>query len=185
MASLMGDDGSPTPAAPLDPAQIGRLLEASAQAVTVELEALGAAARWRPALGEWSANEALGHILEAERRAFNGRIRTILAEDGPVLRLFDEAGVAAERHDELRATDELLAEFLAVRADSLDLVRSLRPADLLRAGVHPVVGDLSVGAIVGEWVHHDRNHLKQILSVSQARIWAQMGVARRFVDPTA
>ena len=52
-------------------------------------------------------------------------------------------------------------------------------------GIHERVGELTVGDLLGEWVHHDRNHVKQILSVSQARVWAQMGNARRFVDPDA
>ena len=30
---------------------------------------------WRPAPGEWSANECVGHLIEAERRGFAGRIR--------------------------------------------------------------------------------------------------------------
>ncbi len=42
-----------------------------------------------------------------------------------------------------------------------------------------------VEPLIGEWVHHDRNHVKQILSVAQARVWPQMGNARRFVDPNA
>jgi hypothetical protein len=31
-----------------------------------------------------------------------------------------------------------------------------------------------------EWVHHDRNHLKQLLANVQARVWPEMGNARRF-----
>jgi hypothetical protein len=94
---------------PLDPDRIADLLEASAATILAELEALGPEARWRPAPGEWCANECLGHILEAER----------------------------------------------------------------------------VGELLGEWVHHDRNQVKQILAVVQARVWPQMGNARRFVDPNA
>ena len=43
-----------------------------------ELTALGADGGWRPEPGEWSANECVGHLIEAERRGFAGRIRTIL-----------------------------------------------------------------------------------------------------------
>jgi hypothetical protein len=171
--------------AALGPAQIAELLEASAATILAELEALGPEARWRPAPGEWSANECLGHILEAERRGFNGRIRTILASDRPALQGWDQVGVAAARRDNERDPAELLAEFLPLRADSIDLVRGLEPADLARTGVHDRVGELAVGDLLGEWVHHDRNHVKQVLSVSQARVWSQMGNARRFVDPEA
>jgi DinB family protein len=169
----------------LGPAQIAELLEASAATILAELEALGPEARWRPVPGDWSAMECLGHIVEAERRGFNGRIRTILAADGPALQGWDQVAVAAARQDHEREPAELLAEFLPLRADSIDLVRTLGPDDLARTGIHDRVGELSVGDLLGEWVHHDRNHVKQILSVSQARVWPQMGNARRFVDPDA
>ena len=171
--------------AALGPARIAELLEASAATILAELEALGPEAGWRPAPGEWCANECLGHILEAERRGFNGRIRTILAGDRPALQGWDQVAVAAARRDNEREAGELLAEFLPLRADSIDLVRSLGPDDLARTGVHERVGELAVGDLLGEWVHHDRNHVKQMLSVGQARVWPQMGNARRFVDPDA
>jgi hypothetical protein len=170
---------------PIEPARIADLLEAAAATILAEVEALGSAARWRPAPAEWSANECLGHIMEAERRGFNGRIRTILAEDRPVLQGWDQVGVAIARRDRERAATELLAEFLPLRADSIDLVRALRAEDLGRTGLHDVVGELAIGDLLGEWVHHDRNHIRQILAVTQARVWPQMGNARRFVDPDA
>ena len=49
-----------------------------------------------------------------------------------------------------------------------------------RVGMHPAVGPLRVDELLGEWVHHDRNHIRQMLGVTQARVWAQMGNARRF-----
>jgi len=44
------------------------------------------------------------------------------------------------------------------------------------------VGDLRVDELLGEWVHHDRNHVRQMLAVTQERVWAQMGAARAFSD---
>jgi len=170
---------------PLDIERIAALLEASAAAVLAEVEALGDEARWRPAPGEWSASECVGHLIEAERRGFAGRIRIILGADRPRLEDWDPPAVAAARHDDRRDPGELLAELLAIRAESIDLVRSLRPEDLERSGLHPEVGELTVAGLLGEWVHHDRNHVKQVYSVVQARVWPQMGNARRFSDPSA
>ena len=46
---------------PLTTEQIAALLRASAAHISAELGALGDTwAQWRPAPGEWSANEALG-----------------------------------------------------------------------------------------------------------------------------
>ena len=69
---------------------------------------------------------------------------------------------------------------MALRADGVALVRSLAIGDLSRSGMHPDVGPLRVDELLGEWVHHDRNHIRQLLAVTQARVWGQMGNARRF-----
>jgi hypothetical protein len=42
------------------------------------------------------------------------------------------------------------------------------------------VGRLTVRDLLYEWVHHDRNHLRQILANVQAFAWPHMGNARRF-----
>jgi hypothetical protein len=60
------------------------------------------------------------------------------------------------------------------------MLDGLAPADMARSGRHPKVGELSVGDVVNEWVHHDRNHLKQILSNLQEYVWPQMGAAQGF-----
>jgi hypothetical protein len=175
-------DDTPAPSV-LPPALIAELLEASATVVVAELGALGAEGGWRPAAGEWSANECVGHLIEAERRGFAGRIRAILAAapDVPAdLEAWDPPAVAEARRDHLRPADALAAEFADLRHDSVAFVRSLRVDDLSRVGIHPEVGPLRVDELLGEWVHHDRNHVRQMLAVTQARVWGQMGNARRF-----
>ena len=172
-----------TPGA-LSPARITDLLAASAVTVVSELVALGDDGGWRPEPGEWSANECVGHLIEADRRGFAGRIRRILSADPPRipadLEGWDPPAVTAARRDHLRAGGELAAEFDELRADGVRLVRSLKPADMARVGIHPLVGPLRVDELLGEWVHHDRNHIRQMLAVTQARVWSQMGNARRF-----
>ena len=171
---------------PLDPTTIADLLAASGATVLAELDALGPYGGWRPEPGEWSANECVGHLIEAERRGFAGRIRVIIQAAAarpdipPDLEAWDPPAVAEARRDHLRAADELAAEFVALRQDGVELVRSLRRADLARVGLHPEVGELRVAELLGEWVHHDRNHIRQMLAVTQARVWGQMGNARRF-----
>lgn len=167
----------------LDVATIAELLGATVTTVTEELRSLGREAGWRPARAEWSASECVGHLIEADQRGFGGRIRTILAADpaSPVaLQTWDPPAVAAARGDHERDPESLIAEFAALRAGGVALVRSLRPEDLTRSGIHPEVGELRVDELLGEWVHHDRNHVRQMLAVTQARIWDQMGNAQRF-----
>jgi DinB family protein len=166
---------------PLAPGEIATLLAASVVTVDVEMAALGEdGARWRPAPGEWCANEVVGHLIEAEGRGFAGRIRAMLAEDRPKLEGWDQPAVAAARHDCDKVGARLAAEFRSLRTESLELVGGLQPADLERVGIHPAVGELRVADLLGEWVHHDRNHIRQLLANTQARVWPQMGNAQRF-----
>ncbi|TMF32444.1 MAG: DinB family protein, partial [Chloroflexi bacterium] len=63
----------------MTPSEVAGTLEASGDAVTRLLSSLPPAiARWKPAPREWCVNECVGHLIEAERRAFAGRIRIIL-----------------------------------------------------------------------------------------------------------
>jgi hypothetical protein len=170
--------------APLTTAQVAAFLRAGGQLIATELAALGDDwARWRPAPDEWSANECVGHIIEADRRGFGGRIRRILAADGIAEHDWDQVGVAAARRDNERTVAEILAELEGQRAAGIALVEGLGSADLDRFAVHDVVGRLTVRDLVHEWVFHDRNHIRQMLASAQARAWPAMGNTRRFSHP--
>jgi hypothetical protein len=168
---------------PLDPTVVSALLEAQGQAIRGEMEALPAELRGRrPAPEEWSANEVLGHLIEAERRGFNGRIRTILAQEKPSLADWNQVEVARERADDRRDGLELLKEFMELRSDSVALAKGVRADQLARTGEHSLVGTISVGDLLHEWVHHDRNHVRQLFAVTQAFVWPNMGNCRRFAE---
>ena len=175
-------DGRSGELAALAPMRIAGLLSASAATVVAELVALGGEGGWRPEPGEWSANECVGHLIEAERRG-SPADRRIVADADPAGRCRSRAGL--RRPSPMRgaitcARLRAAAEFDALRLEGIELVRGLRPADLELAGLHPEVGLLRVDELLGEWVHHDRNHIRQMLAVTQARVWPQMGNARRF-----
>lgn len=160
--------------------EVARLLESTCALVEAEMDALGdEGCRWHAREGEWCVNECVGHLIEAEKRGFTGRIRDMLA--GKPIHSWDQAQVARDRHDCDRVSQSLWMEFMGLRHDSIALVRSLVPADLERSGVHPNVGMLRVNDLLQEWVHHDRNHTKQILAVQQERVYPHMGNAQKFV----
>ena len=167
--------------APLTPAEIAPLLEAAMSMLRAELGSLPERVLTaHPAPGEWCAKEIIGHLFEAERRGFAGRIRTILVEVNPTLEGWDADEVARARKDCVRPIAELLAELAEIRPQSAALVRGLHDADLARAALHPKVGRISIGDILQEWVHHDRNHIKQALAGVQAYVWPAMGNTQRF-----
>jgi hypothetical protein len=160
---------------------VAELLMALVPALSAEVAALPPAlASWHPRAGEWCVNEVIGHLIEAERRGFAGRIRIILARTDPQLQTWDQDEVARARHDCEREPAAVLDELVVLRRTSVGLVRDLHAQDLARGGYHPAVGYLRVADLLHEWVHHDRNHFRQILANVQAAVWPHMGNAQKF-----
>src|SRR5215468_4344112 len=125
----------------LTPSEIAQFLRATTLTLAAELAAATPAVlAWHPAPGEWCVKDVLGHIIEAERRGFAGRIRIILRSDRPTLEGWDPAAVSRARKDCERDVETLLGELIRTREESAKLVAALRPDDLPRSGLHPVVG---------------------------------------------
>jgi hypothetical protein len=166
------------------PGEVAALLAASGGALTSEVQALPPALlTWQPGPDEWCALQVIGHLIETEKRGFAGRIRTILAEPGARLSGWDPDAVAHQRRDAERDPNDLLAEFRRGRADSVAMVETLTAADLEKGGDHPEVGFLRVSDLLQEWVHHDRNHVRQLFAIVQDYAFPTMGNARRFSRP--
>jgi hypothetical protein len=163
------------------PAEIAGVLEASGEAFTNMLTSIPReAASWHPAKGEWCVNECAGHVIEAEKRGFAGRIRIMLGAEDPDLPGWDRTSIAHARNDCARPPSELATELSTLRADSVALIRALTPDQLARGGNHADVGRLTVNELLHEWVHHDGNHVRQAFANVQAYVWADMGNAQRF-----
>ena len=166
---------------PLAPAEVAVLLPAAVALLRAELAALPERVlAWHPAPGEWCVKEVLGHLIEADRRGFAGRIRILVAADAPALERWDPPEVARARGDCAKSATTLLDELAAMRQDGATLVRGLRAADLDRGGRHPTVGHLRVRDLLQEWVHHDRNHVRQALANVQGYVWPALGNAQKF-----
>jgi hypothetical protein len=165
---------------PLTTAEVAALLESTCALIEAEMKALGdEGCTFHFKEGEWCVNECVGHIIEADKRGFGGRIKDILA--GTPLHSWDQVQVERDRKDCERMSQSLWMEFMGVRHDYITMVRRLEPAELERSGVHPKVGDLRVRDLLHEWVHHDRNHTRQLLNVQQERVYPHMGNSQKFV----
>jgi hypothetical protein len=169
---------------PLAPHRAAALLGTMPIVLRAQFEAApGEFLRWRPAPEEWCLLEVVGHLIETEERGFAGRIRTILAEERPRFSTWDPSAVAGERQDAQRDPARLLAKFTDRRNSGVALVETLTAANLARGGDHPEVGFLTVNDLLHEWIHHDANHLRQMLANIQAYTWPAMGNAQRFSAP--
>jgi hypothetical protein len=109
-----------------------------------------------PALGEWSAAECLGHLIQTERDVFPVRVRNFLA--GEDLSGFTPSGATGDAGLSLR---EPAAEFARLRAANLELIADIQPEDLGRVARHPDLGPVTLGEVLHTWAAHDLNHTMQ------------------------
>jgi len=61
----------------------------------------------------------------------------------------------------------LLAEFNLLRTHNLELLKSknLQGKDLLKTGVHPAFGSVTLKQLLSTWTLHDLSHIAQITRV--------------------
>ena len=148
LLAALGDD---------DPAEAQSQTPAAIRALVREA---GSALRDRPAPGEWSALECLGHITDGEL-VVGARYRWILAHAEPEIIGYDQAlWVDRLRHQD-DDVEQLLSLFEALRAANLELWSRLSPADRARVGIHSERGRESIDLMFRLAGGHDRVHLAQ------------------------
>jgi hypothetical protein len=116
--------------------------------------------RQRPAPGEWSVLELVGHITDAEL-VVGGRYRWIIAEDRPRIMPYDQdLWAAALQHNEAEPA-ELIESFAAMRAANLALWRRSSAATRARHGLHQERGPESYDLTFRMLAGHDLFHVEQ------------------------
>jgi len=119
------------------------------------------ARRWRPAPGEWSSDEVLCHLADAEANDYV-RIRFIAAEPKPVLQAWSqERWAAALTYADLPA-ETALAVIRAVRAHTAALLPRLADAVWPRGAEHTELGSYTGERWLRQAVEHAGVHVRQI-----------------------
>src|SRR5690348_10910579 len=97
------------------------------------------AMRHRPAVGEWSAVEVVGHIID-KMQSWSGRIERIFVEERPVLLAYDQ-DASVRDHDYQHTSVEALLEQLRQSCEHFaTIVERVPDAGLERPGVHSEFG---------------------------------------------
>ena len=137
------------------------LLAAFPEQLKRQIEGLDdAALRFRPAPDEWSIMELVGHIIDVGA-LWPGRTRQMLAADNPTLAAIDP-GWVRQRDYHNKQPEFLLITLAEQRAEYVEFLRVLRPAQLARSGIHPTRGPLTVAQGIAALADHDRGHSEQI-----------------------
>ncbi|HKZ06566.1 MAG TPA: DinB family protein [Methylomirabilota bacterium] len=120
-----------------------------------------AALHWRPAPGEWSAHEVVHHCADSEANA-HLRLRYLLAEKDPLIVGYDQEEWARTLSYARRPLAPALATVVAVRANTVPLLRALSEAAWARSGRHTEGGTYTVEGWLGLYAEHLEIHARQI-----------------------
>ena len=134
------------------------------------------ALRWRPAPGEWSAHEVILHCADSESNA-QMRLRYVLAEQNPLIVGYDQAEWARALDYARRPLAPALATVVAVRANTVPLLRTLPETAWSRSGRHSELGAYTVEGWLGLYADHLEVHARQIEENLAA--WRKQGGRRR------
>lgn len=135
------------------------------EALRTAVEGLGAAQLARPeAPGKWSILHVLEHLTDQET-VVAYRIRSVIAEDEPALRGYDQDRWAARLRYGVAPAATLLGELETLRWRNLRLLDSLDAAEFERIGQHSERGPESVRRICLLTASHDLVHRRQIARI--------------------
>ncbi len=121
---------------------------------------------YTPAPGKWSILEILCHLRDMEREAYIERYTRILSEDEPRLPDINGEALAILRAYRSQKAPEVLRDWVALRRQTLQLLRKTGKAQWARAGVHETAGRLTMEDLIRRHaVGNDEAHLGQIEAI--------------------
>ncbi len=112
--------------------------------------------------GTWSPYDVIGHLIHGERTDWIPRAQHILAGETRPFESFDRSAQFTDSQG--KSLSELLETFSSLRRENVAtlLDMKLTATDLNRKGLHPELGEVTLGQLLATWVVHDLDHVGQI-----------------------
>ncbi|HEX8001089.1 MAG TPA: DinB family protein [Mycobacteriales bacterium] len=127
---------------------------------------------------DWGPVEILGHLIEGEETDWVPRVRTVLRHGAA--KAFEPFDRTAMLGAPPRPVPDLLDDLERLRARNLAEMAAL-PLDLAARGLHPDLGEVTLGELLATWAVHDLSHVAQ-LAERMARRWrAEIGPWRAYL----
>jgi hypothetical protein len=131
----------------------------------------------------WQAFDVVGHLIHGEETDWITRARIILEQgENRTFVPFDQ--FAQFDNSKGKSLSDLLAEFEEARAKSLSELQSWNLTDeqLELKGMHPELGEVTLGQLLATWVVHDLNHIRQIATAMARRYDAEVGPWKEYLS---
>ncbi len=114
-----------------------------------------------PIPGKWSIREVVCHIADYEP-VYADRMKRMIAENGPVISGGNPTAMAARLAYGSRDLEEELALIELVRRQMACILRTLKPEDFLRRGIHDKRGPTTLAELVERITGHIPHHVALI-----------------------
>lgn len=124
----------------------------------------------------FSPYDVLGHLIHGERTDWATRAQLILEnEEAVAFEPYDR--FAQYQNSQGKTASQLLEEFRVLREKNLDWLRKMeiKEQDLIKKGIHPVFGPVTLRNLLAGWVVHDLTHIAQIGRVMAKQYQEEIG----------
>ena len=115
----------------------------------------------RPIPGKWSTSEVVCHLADFEIVCAD-RIKRVIAENEPTLFGGDPDVFASRLAYHHRDLEEELCVIDSIRGQVVRILRTLRPADFQRRGIHSEAGPLTLENLLQRLIGHVPHHVRFI-----------------------
>jgi hypothetical protein len=130
----------------------------------------------------WSPYDVIGHLIVGEKTDWMIRTTIILSTSE------DKRFVPFDRFAQLQETQdipisELLSEFATLRNKNLKELIALQitDQDLMRTGIHPELGEVTLSQLLATWTAHDLGHIAQISRVMAKQYTNEVGPWKKYL----
>jgi uncharacterized damage-inducible protein DinB len=136
--------------------------------VEAEVEGLSDAdLTYRPAEGEWSIKEVLGHLRDVSHH-WRRRLYMVWSQTDPMFISFDGEALVRDLAYQQADTRKFIAEMRQNTLDTVDLLS--HAVDWTRLGQQSGVGRRTLKQFAESLIDHWREHLTQIQALKAARV---------------
>ncbi len=124
----------------------------------------------------WSVYDIVGHLVHGEKTDWLTRMEIILSENANKKFIpFDRFAQVKESRG--KSLSMLIEEFKTLRKKNIVKLRLKRidSTELLKRGIHPEFGKVTLKQLLSTWVVHDLNHIAQISRVMAKQYKPEVG----------
>ena len=153
---------------------------------TIQRMLEGLSPEWTATSGDaesWGAYDIVGHLIHGEETDWIPRAGIILAQgENRTFVPFDRT--AQFKVSSGKTLPDLLTEFTYLRNTNLETLArwELTPDRLELKGMHPELGEVTLGQLLATWVVHDLNHISQLARIMAKKYEENVGVWRQYLS---